>query len=312
MSKSEKSKVKVESINSEIIIPDIINEYHYNFFSRKNYKIPICLRVVNIFLLSLALGSICLTLKLISLNISYVGFTIFIIIGLLWLLNSLYIQYIINTRIVLKFYMLLNRSDLNNFINEFNENKIIAIKGFTIRDIEQVIKIKLDFLYILKVGNKIYVEKVIDAWLSRKIRKKEQLQFANKISDWKKLQDQYNLGNTISISNFVFSPDSKARITGLMAVLFTVTAAVIIKNGDANIFYEIFSYEGLKLFSITAILIIELIFIAYMIIGFIKEIIDYIDDCFNDLFVLDKKPSNLRISRFIRRLLLRATIENKK
>ena len=120
------------------------------------------------------------------------------------------------------------------------------------------------------------------------------------------------MGSNFNINNFIFSPDSKARITGLMAVLFTVTTAIIIKNGDVEVFYEIFSYEGLKLFAITAILVIELIFIAYMVIGLVKEIIDYIDDCFNDLLGLDKKPSDLRISRFIRRLLLRATIENKK
>lgn len=312
MSKAEKSKVKIEYIDGEIIIPDIINEYHYNFFSRKNYKVPICLKFVNIFLLFFALGSIYLTLKLISLNISYVGFTIFIIIGFLWLLNALYIQYIVNTRIVLKFYMLLDRNDLAEFINEINKSRKIEIKDFVIRDIGQAIKIKTAFRSILTVANKTYVEKIIDTWLSKVVRKEEQLQFADKISEWKKLQDQYNLGNSFNINNFIFSPDSKARITGLVAVLFTVTAAIIIKNGDVNIFYELFSYEGLRLFAVTAILVIELLSIAYMIIGLVKEIIDYIDDCFNDLLVLDKKPSDLRISRFIRRLLLRATIENRK
>ncbi|WP_201560092.1 MULTISPECIES: hypothetical protein [unclassified Psychrobacter] len=315
MSKSEKNEVKVESTDGEIIIPDIINKYHYNFFSRKDYKVPICLRAINIFLLSLALGSIYLTLKLIGINISYLGFTIFIIIGFLWLLNSLYIQYIVNAKIIIKFYMLLERNDLMNFINElneFNENRRIEIKDFTVRDIRQAIKIKSTFVSILTVGNKVYVEKIIDTWVLSIVKKEEQLQFAGKISNWKSLQDQYNLGNSFNINNFVFNPDSKSRITGLMAVLFTVTAAIIIKNGDVNIFYEVFSYEGLKLFAVTAILVIELLSIAYMIIGLIKEIIDYIDDCFNDFFVIDKNPSNLRISRFIRRLLLKATIETKK
>ena len=181
MYKTEKSKVKVDSIDSEIIIPDIINEYHYNFFSRKDYKIPICLKVVNILLLFFALGSIYLTLKLINFDLSYMGFMIFIIIGFLWLLNSLYVQYIVNTKIVIKFHMLLHRNDLKKFIKEFNENRIIEIKNFSIGDIRKFIKIKTAFRYILKVENKNYVEKIIDVWLSRKVIKNEQLQFADKI-----------------------------------------------------------------------------------------------------------------------------------
>lgn len=215
MSKSEKNEVKVESTDGEIIIPDIINKYHYNFFSRKDYKVPICLRAINIFLLSLALGSIYLTLKLIGINISYLGFTIFIIIGFLWLLNSLYIQYIVNAKIIIKFYMLLERNDLMNFINElneFNENRRIEIKDFTVRDIRQAIKIKSTFVSILTVGNKVYVEKIIDTWVLSIVKKEEQLQFAGKISNWKSLQDQYNLGNSFNINNFVFNPDSKSRV----------------------------------------------------------------------------------------------------
>jgi hypothetical protein len=208
--------------------------------------------------------------------------------------------------------MLLGDDDLKSFINElkeFNKNRKLEIKNFTIKDIGKTVNIKLVLVSILKFKNKVYVESIVDTWLSKIVRKEKQLEFADKISDWKDLQDKYNSGNKFNINNFVFSHDSKARITGLIAVLFSVLAVIIIKNGDVNIFYELFSREGLKLLLIIALLVIESLFLTYMTISVTKELLDFIDDYFNDKFELDKKPSDLRVNRFIGRLLLKTSIE---
>ncbi len=276
-----KEKVKMASL---------INEFHYNFFSKKRYNTSQYSKYINIILLILLTINIFFTMYNVGNNYYFLGSMFFIILGFIWLMNILYIQYEINNQMISKFS---NYMD-NDAIEEYNENN-------------NNLKSYRKFTNIFSVKNKKYIENIIDNWIRLRFSGCDILGVVDDVAKLKDLRKRYKTEGGLQVKEYINGLSSTANLIGLGSILFSVSSSIIIWKLDSNIFDILASDGGLKLYFLVAILVSEIVFILYMVLNLIKGAVHTYHDWINDTFSLDENPSDLRVDRFVRNLLLRHT-----
>ncbi len=278
-------KQDIERENKNLINPqDIINEYHYNFYSRKNYKTSCLYNIYTFFCLSTVILSICMycyfsisKTTTLYLNILHFLLYLFSLIG--FAIGVIRNQNIVTRQIIYKFRRYLSKGERKRYL------KNIAKMPFHINN-QQVINI------------------ISTNWLDEKIHRYNYLYIAEKISKTSKFLKIHNVNKSIPFLDIIYTSDSKVRITSYLIALFSLIGVILIKNSDTSIFFELFTMEVLGLYIRLAILAFAFMFLIFVYQHLAIDIFNSIQDVFDDLFKRDKIPNKNRVNRFIRVLII--------
>lgn len=270
--------------SKNINLYEFVNEYHYNFYSAKEYKISCIYSIFTYFCLTSAILSVLIFLvvsiiiKELSHLISYSIFLYFIsMIG--FGIGVIRNQNFVNKQIIYKFRKYISESEKTNYIK--NKDKILL--SFNNKDLLQAITLR---------------------WFDEKISRTNYLYVANEISKTSELLELHSKKESRSLTSLIYTPDSKVRITSYFIALISLISVIVIKTSDATVFYEIFSKDMLLLYFKLLFLAIQILCIVFLYERLASDILTIFQDKFDDIFKQDKVPNKHRVNRLINVLVL--------
>lgn len=266
----------------------LINDYHYIFWSHKNYKISLSLNIIRWVLILIALFSIMFSLYSIgfinrSIDLSYylIGVIVFFASAISAAYTSLYIRNVINEQIL--------ENCTSYHKKNISESRISEMSCWTRTH------------YIFSMKSKLYVEEIRKDWINKELQGVNKIEFARFVSSWQQLKTENNIEKKIRIRDFIHKSNNNYNV--YIIALFSLCSLIIVDTGDANIFYQLFTIVGLKYFLLLFILGFEVYFIISIAGLMAGGLMNNYDDFINDQFKIDSNPSDLRVKRFINALL---------
>lgn len=262
----------------------LVNDYHYNFYSTKNYKTSCIYSTFTCF---------CLTSTVLSVLIFlYVSIIVKELFYLMPYSILLYIISMIGFGVgVIRNQNIINRQILTSF------NKYLSITEKA--DYKSNVR-KISFA----LKHKELLRNVTLRWLDEKIRRKNYSYIANEISNNFKLLELHSTNKSKPLMSVIYTSDSKSRITSYLIALISLISVIIIQTSDVTVFYEIFSTEAFWLYIKILFLAIEILFIVFLYRCLAIDILTVFQDKFDDILKRDKIPNKNRVNRLINILVL--------